>query len=385
MRPICRAVRRVRIGEAFGNVVYFTEAESDATAQDALRHAPTLRAPHRRIASAGHARISLRDAPPRKHTDRKKQANDTMSLTNLTEESLRVNVPDVALIFEGGGMRASHSAGAVVTLLERGINFGHVYGISAGSSHTVNYVSRDARRAKASFVDLVRDPHFGGIGSFLAGRGYFNAPHLYEGIIADLAGTDEVMAFDWDAFSRNPAHVHIEGFDWDTGATVAWTKADMPTPHDMAIRVRASSSMPIFMPPTRIADHAYLDGGMGTSWGICLEAARRDGFERFFVVRTQSRGYRKGPVGPAGQRLFRTVFRKHPLVAERTIERWQHYNALCGELEQLEREGAAYVFYPETMSVTNRETEFGKLQASYEQGYAQAQREADAWEAWLQR
>lgn len=99
-----------------------------------------------------------------------------MSLTNLTEESLRVNVPDVALIFEGGGMRASHSAGAVVTLLERGINFGHVYGISAGSSHTVNYVSRDARRAKASFVDLVRDPHFGGIGSFLAGRGYFNAP-----------------------------------------------------------------------------------------------------------------------------------------------------------------------------------------------------------------
>lgn len=43
------------------------------------------------------------------------------------------------------------------------------------------------------------------------------------------------------------------------------------------------------------------------------------------------------------------------------------------------------MFYPETMSVTNRETEFGKLQASYEQGYAQAQREADAWEAWLQR
>ena len=316
---------------------------------------------------------------------RKKQANDTMSLTNPTEESLRVNVPDVALIFEGGGMRASYSAGAVVTLLERGTNFGHVYGISAGSSHTVNYVSRDIRRAKASFVDLVRDPHFGGIGSFLAGKGYFIAPHLYEGIIADLAGTDADMSFDWDAFSRNPAHVHIEGFDWDTGATVAWTKADMPTPHDMAIRVRASSSMPIFMPPTRIAGHTYLDGGMGTSWGICLEAARRDGFERFFVVRTQPRGYRKKPVGPAGQRLFRTAFRKHPLVAERTIERWQHYNALCDELERLEREGAAYVFYPETMSVTNRETDFGKLQASYEQGYAQAQREADAWEAWLQR
>ena len=65
---------------------------------------------------------------------------------------LNVNINDVALIFEGGGMRASYTAGAVVTLLENNLNFGDVYGISAGSSHTVNYVSRDTVRAKMSFV-----------------------------------------------------------------------------------------------------------------------------------------------------------------------------------------------------------------------------------------
>ncbi len=308
-----------------------------------------------------------------------------MSLSNPTDASLQVNVPNVALIFEGGGMRASYTAGAVVTLLAREINFGHVYGISAGSSHTVNYVSRDARRAKASFVDFVHDPEFGGIGSFLAGNGYFNGPHLYEGIAEDLAGTDEDMSFDWDTFSRNPADVHIEGFDWDTGATASWTKADMPTMHDMAIRVRASSSMPLFMPPTPVAGHTYLDGGMGTSWGICLEAARKDGFERFFMVRTQPRGYRKKPLGAPVRQLFRMAFRKHPLVAERTIERWQHYNAVCDEIERLEHEGAAYVFYPENMPVTNRETDYAKLQASFDQGLAQSQREAETWESWLQR
>lgn len=47
---------------------------------------------------------------------------------------LNVNINDVALIFEGGGMRASYTAGAVVTLLENNLNFGDVYGISAGSS-----------------------------------------------------------------------------------------------------------------------------------------------------------------------------------------------------------------------------------------------------------
>ena len=81
-----------------------------------------------------------------------------------------VNINDVALIFEGGGMRASYTAGAVVTLLENNLNFGDVYGISAGSSHTVNYVSRDTVRAKMSFVDLVDDPEFGGLKNVRSGQ-----------------------------------------------------------------------------------------------------------------------------------------------------------------------------------------------------------------------
>lgn len=298
-------------------------------------------------------------------------------------ESLTVNIPDVALVIEGGGMRASYTAGAVVALLEREMRFGKVYGISAGSSHAVNYVSCDAARTKASFVDLVNDPRFGGVKSMLCGKGYFNGPYLYEGIAEEHAGMDDAFAFDWDAFQANPADVHIEGFDWDTGETVAWTKADMPTMRDMMLRVRASSTMPIFMPPTTIGGRTYMDGGMGDSWGILLDAARRDGFERFFIIRSQEREYRKKPMSPTVQRLFRMLFRKHPLVAERSIERWRHYNEILDEIERLEREGSAMVFYPESMGVSNKETDYSKLQASYERGYAQARREADAWEAWL--
>ncbi|QOS67395.1 patatin family protein [Eggerthella guodeyinii] len=298
-------------------------------------------------------------------------------------KSLAVNIPDVALIIEGGGMRASYTAGAVVTLLERQLNFGRVYGISAGSSHTVNYVSRDIARTKASFVDLVKDPRFGGLGSFARGTGYFNAPYLYEGIAEEHAGSGDTMAFDWETFRRNPADVHIEGFDAETGATAAWTKADMPTMRAMMLRVRASSTMPLFMPPTTIDGRTYLDGGMGESWGILLDAARRDGFERFFVIRSQVRGYRKKPLAAPVRALFRTAFRTYPAVATCTIERWRPYNALCDEVERLEREGAACVFYPEEMPVSNKETSYAKLQAAYERGYAQAQREADAWESWL--
>lgn len=294
-----------------------------------------------------------------------------------------INIPDVALIIEGGGMRASYTAGAMVTLLQRNLNFANVYGISAGSSHSVNYVSRDIPRTKASFVDLVDDANFGGLRTMIEGKGYFNAAHLYEGLAEQLLGTDDVMAFDWETFVANPADLHIEAIDWDTGETVAWTKKDMPDARAMGLRVRASSTMPLFMPPTHVDGHVYMDGGMGSSWGICLEAARRDGYEKFFIVRTRPRGYRKKPLGAGAKALMKAAFRKHPVIAERTIERWQPYNELCDEIEQLEKAGAAYVFYPETMEVSNKETDRAKLEASFLRGLAQAQREADAWEEFL--
>lgn len=80
------------------------------------------------------------------------------------------NIHDTALIFEGGGMRASYTAGFLNILLENEIFFDYVAGISAGSSHSVNYLSRDIERSKRSFVDLVLDPNFGGWNPFLKAR-----------------------------------------------------------------------------------------------------------------------------------------------------------------------------------------------------------------------
>lgn len=296
--------------------------------------------------------------------------------------SLAVNQPDVALIFEGGGMRNSYTAGMVQVLLTRNLNFGRVYGISAGSSHTVNYLSRDIRRARASFTDLVTYPHFGGWGSFLSGSGYFNGPYLYEGLI-ESAPAGDPMAFDWDTFAANPADFHIEAMDWDTGETVAWTRADVSCARDLGLRVRASSTMPLFMPPTVIDGRTYMDGGMGDSWGILLAAARADGFTRFCIVRTQPRGYRKRPMGRAARALFRAAFRAHPMVAERTIARWQPYNELCDEIERLEETGAAWVFYPEKMEVTNKTTDHAALVRSFDDGLAQARRDIESLEKWL--
>ncbi|MDR1816354.1 MAG: patatin family protein [Clostridiales Family XIII bacterium] len=293
------------------------------------------------------------------------------------QHDLAPNITDAALIFEGGGMRASYTAGALVTLLEAGLHFSDVYGISAGSSHTVNYLSRDIWRARASFTDFMATPGTSGWGLLLRGKGYFNAHYIYEE--ACLPGG--LLPYDFTTFSNNKARAHIEAYCYETGETAYFTSSDMPTLLDLMRRVRASSTMPFFMPPVQLDGRTYYDGGLGDSWGIPLAQAKRDGYERFFIVRTQPRGYRKSPDRhPA---LTRALFAGRPRVAERMLERWKRYNAILDEIDALEREGRATVFCPEEMSVKNTTTDLVALRAAYEKGYAQARRALPAWETWL--
>lgn len=285
------------------------------------------------------------------------------------------NVMDTALIFEGGGMRASYTAGILNNLLEHGIYFDYVCGISAGSSHTVNYISRDLDRAKRSFVDLVLDPKFGGWGSFLKGEGYFRAEYLYE----ETPYPGASLPFDFDAFCKNPARLRVGAFRRDTGGMVYFTKDDMPDVGRLMRIVRGSSSIPIFMPPTEVDGNWYVDGGLGG--GVALDIAKQDGYKKFFVVLSRPKGFRMQPAGMRG--FLKAYYRKHPLVAEAMIGRHAVYNQTLEELEELERQGRACLVYPDVMPVSNREKDFKKLSESYCLGYAQGKREAPKWTEFL--
>jgi len=285
------------------------------------------------------------------------------------------NINDTALIFEGGGMRASYTAGFLNNLLENELYFNYVAGISAGSSHSVNYLARDTRRAKRSFVDLVLDPEFGGWKSFFKGEGFFRSQYIYE----ETSLPGESLPLDFKKFMNNPAQLRIGVFHRDRGEVIYYSKDDIQDMQDLMKIVRSSSSMQIFMPPTYYKDNYYVDGGLGG--GIALDIAKKDGFEKFFVVLTREKGYRKSPV--KFQRFIKTYYRRHPQVAEAMLKRHIIYNETLDELEALEREGKAFLVYPETMPVSNREIHFDKLFHSYELGYAQGRRDLPQWKDFL--
>ena len=91
-----------------------------------------------------------------------------------------VSAADVALVCEGGGARNSFTAATVHEFMACGVRFGWIGGVSAGASHTVNYLGHGLDRTRESFVEFTASPASGGVGSFIRGDGYFDAEYIYE-------------------------------------------------------------------------------------------------------------------------------------------------------------------------------------------------------------
>ncbi|MCL1838808.1 MAG: patatin family protein [Propionibacteriaceae bacterium] len=290
---------------------------------------------------------------------------------------LRSNVNDVALIFEGGGMRAAYSAGVVATLLDAGIYFDFVAGISAGCSCTANYLSRDGDRAKKSFVEFAADPNFGNIWTFLRGKGLFNADYIY----GQTGEPGQALPFDFETFKANPARCRLGTFECETGKSIYWSQNDADSIRTLMRRIRACSTMPMLMPPVKLDGKTYVDGALGPTGGFAIDAAREAGFKRFFVVLTQEREYRKSPSKVPW--LSNIWFRKYPAVAEALNERWRKYNSTREELFDLQSSGQAYLFIPQRMEVSNGTKDVAKLEAAYQTGLAQSQAELGSWRDFL--
>ncbi|MEJ5919400.1 patatin-like phospholipase family protein [Corynebacterium sp. H78] len=292
----------------------------------------------------------------------------------------RTKAPKVALIFEGGGMRNAYTAGCVTTLLEERIDVGWVGGISAGSSLTSNYLAGDIQRNIGSMTTIAVDPKYGGWGSFFRGRGYFDSEYIYH--TAPITTYENFGPFRFDNVMQSQIPFRIGALKLASDEMVYWGREDMTDVDSMMTRVRASSSLPGLMSPTIIDGEKYVDGALGPSGGIPLDAAEADGFDKFLVIRTRPEGFRREESTRPG--LVRRVFRKEPILAEAILARPTRYNATAEKLEEYERQGKALQFFPTDMRINNRERNLDKVLEAYRLGYEQAQRELPRWLEFLQ-
>src|SRR5699024_3306625 len=129
-----------------------------------------------------------------------------------------ITAHDTALIFEGGGMRNSYTAACVKTLIDQGVEFGWVGGVSAGASHALTFLALDSYHAVERFVDCAKSRCVGWRASMLRGTRYFNAEFIYE------KAAERDLPFDFATRSSSPTPLNPPAVNALTAETVVWTR-----------------------------------------------------------------------------------------------------------------------------------------------------------------
>ena len=102
------------------------------------------------------------------------------------------------LVLEGGGMKGVYTAGVLDFFTEKGIDFSHIYGVSAGACHMCSYLSRQKGRALSVSVDYLDTRRYCSLESLLTSGDLFNVDFCYHLI------PDYLYPYDYDTFEKYP-------------------------------------------------------------------------------------------------------------------------------------------------------------------------------------
>ena len=266
------------------------------------------------------------------------------------------------LVLEGGGMRGLFSAGVMDVMMEHGIRFDGIVGVSAGASFGCNYKSHQIGRVLRYNVRFKDDPRYMGLRSLLRTGNLVAAEFSYHTL------PKELDVFDFEAYNRNPAEFHVVCTDVETGEPV-YHRLDFMDDEGLEW-IRASASMPLVSKPVNIGGRLLLDGGISDS--IPLRYFQKQGFERNLVILTQPKGFykKKTKLMP----LFHLFMSRYPAIVQAMSRRHLMYNEELAYLEEQERLGNILLIYPQDeLPIGRTEQNEQKMRRIYAMGRAKAE------------
>lgn len=260
-------------------------------------------------------------------------------------------------------MRGLFTAGVIDVMLEEGIRYDGIVGVSAGSSFGCNYKSHQPGRVLRYNLRFGKDPRYMGLRSLLKTGNLVGAEFAYHTLPLKLD------IFDIETFEKDPTEFHVVCTDVTTGEPVYYVMDRVD--YDSLEWLRASASMPIVTKPVRVDDgHLLLDGGISDS--IPLKYFQSKGFGRNVIVLTQPRDYRKIP---AKAWVFKLFMKKYPKIVEAMARRHEMYNAQLEYVDSQVREGNSFVIAPEKpLPIGRVEMNPEKMKAVYKSGRDECRR-----------
>ena len=278
-----------------------------------------------------------------------------------------------ALVLEGGGMRGAYTAGVLDYLMDKGVEFDTVYGVSAGALTGANYKSRQIGRGIRTFAAYLQDERYAGPQYLLKTGDWFNIDFSYNQI------PNRLDPADYDAFNENKTDFYCVVSNVETGKAEYIKITDLRKQMD---RLRASASLPLLSNIVAVDGKKYLDGGSCDS--IPLKKSISDGHSKNLVILTQHRGFVKKP--SANRYACRVMYNKYPNYVKAMNNRHLMYNRQLKYTYEMERLGKAFVIQPQKpVEISRLEKNPARLMELYHRGKVDAQKNFDRLTEYLNR
>lgn len=238
------------------------------------------------------------------------------------------------LILEGGAMRGLFTAGVIDVLMESGVKFDGLIGVSAGAAFGCNYKSNQPGRVIRYNKKYSKDPEYCSFRSLIKTGDLFGADFCYHKM------PEKLDVFDVEAYNANPMDFYAVCTDVTNGEAIyhKCEKADYETLE----WIRASASMPLASRVVEIGDKKLLDGGIADS--IPLGYFESIGYDRNVVILTQPLDFvkKKNLLTP----VMRLLIKDYPAVARVLAQRHISYNEETRYIREKEQRGEIIVIRP---------------------------------------
>lgn len=254
-------------------------------------------------------------------------------------------------------MRGMFTMGVVDVLMEEGLTFDGLIGVSAGAVFGCNVKSKQPGRAIRYNMAYSRDPRYCSFHSLRKTGDLFGVDFCYHEI------PEKLDLFDETTYEENPLPFYVVCTDVETGQAV-YHLCENDIKKDIRW-MQASASMPLAARIVEIDGGKYLDGGVADS--IPLSYFQSIGYEKNLVILTQPKDYLK--TKNKALPLMKRVFKEYPDFLSTIAHRHEVYNSTLAYIEEQEKTGNTLVIRPDaSLPIGRVEHDPKKLREAYDIG-----------------
>ncbi len=269
------------------------------------------------------------------------------------------------LVLEGGAMRGVFTSGVLDFFMEKGLFAQQVIGTSAGALNAYNYVAGQIGRTCLINAKYCSDWHYLSLKNYVRTGNAVGIDLMYHRIPLELE------PFDFDAFRKSPSFMTSVASNLELGEADYHSYTDPMAEVDYLV---ATAAMPLVSQIVEVDGKKLLDGGICDS--VPLLFSMMCGTRKQIVVLTQPEGYIKPSYKLMA--LAHQRYGAYPHFVERMQMRPYEYNRTYRMVKRMQEAGDIFVIRPpEPADIGQMESNPEKVIALYEVGYAEA---AKNWE-----